>query len=436
MSSRTVAQMRGAPCCILAIAASAGLAVGASSQPAFTGTPLRSDNKALFGVPMTEDAEGIQYYQALHEVGMREAHAEGGILKRVAAHVVDYAVQMIHTETGEEVEVTLSELRDAAATSKEVDVYLARRKLRFHEVYLETLLGPAFARFEAKRKRMQAVQVAARMGGRPVRDHQMLVIAMSNRHAQAILAFVRRRFPGVTSGRIGQDVPAAERNALLDAYREGRLDVMVQVDMIGEGTDIKPISVIVKADLVRAVSKTLQQVFRGMRHVPGWPEYANVCDLYAADDSDVVHTLRWIADEERAGLKKKKQAPAREAAAPAAPSERSAWEVKGVRHNAARTHRLDPVSSRDFHRDVPAAEEPPVQVVDVRRRERALRKACAALASELAFALRARGLPVEERDVHARAKAYLGAPQGALSLQELERKRRWLERCVREGRLL
>jgi hypothetical protein len=36
--------------------------------------------------------------------------------------------------------------------------------------------------------------------------------------------------------------------------------------MIGEGTDIKPISVIVKADLVRALSKTMQQVFRGMRY--------------------------------------------------------------------------------------------------------------------------------------------------------------------------
>jgi len=407
-----------------------------AASVALSGTPLRSDNKALFGVPFTEDADGTQYYEALHEVTMRDAHAEGGILKRVDAHVVDYAIQMVHGDTGEEVELSLSALREVAATSNEVDVYLARRKLRFHEVYLETLLGPAFQRFEEKRQRL-----AEALRQPPPRNHQMLVIAMSNRHAAAILEFVERRFPAFSSTRIGQDVPAGARAERLAAYREGRVDVMVQVDMIGEGTDIKPISVIVKADLVRALSKTMQQVFRGMRYVPEWPEAENRCDLYAADDSDVVETLRWIAEEQRAGVKKRRQLEAaREAEAPPPAPERSAWELKAVRQQDARTHSLEAMpgyvrSSRDFHRAAPLAEAQP-EAVDVNARERELRQACARLVSELAFFLAGRGVAVEEREIHARAKARLQKRQGELSLHELERKRRWLEQCLQAGRLL
>src|SRR5690606_15448922 len=260
---------------------------------------------------------------------MRETHGEGGILKRVDAHVVDYTIKMLRGDTGEEVEMTLSALRERAETAKEVDAFLARRKLRFHEVYLESLLGPAFARFAGKRKALvQAMIRSGRAARGPFRNHQLLVIAMSNRHAVAVLDFVQRRYPDYTAGRIGQDVPAAEREALLNDYREGRLDVMVQVDMIGEGTDIKPISVIVKADLVRAASKTMQQVFRGMRHYAEWPEEHNRCDLYAADDSDVVTTLRWIADEEQWGVRKRAERAARELAeAPSSPSEHSVWEL-------------------------------------------------------------------------------------------------------------
>ncbi len=40
------------------------------------------------------------------------------------------------------------------------------------------------------------------------------------------------------------------------------------------------------------------------------------------------------------------------------------------------------------------------------------------------------------RNIHARAKQHLHRGQGDLSLDELEKKRRWLERCLRARRLL
>ena len=405
-----------------------------AASVALSGTPMRSDNKTLFGVPFTEDADGFQYYEALHEVGMREAHAEGGILKRVDAHVVDYAVRMVRTDTGEEVEISLSQLREDAEATKDVDAYLARRKLRFHEVYLDTLLGPAFERFTEKRG--QLARLMARSGSfAGYRDHQMLVIAMSNAHAAAILDFVRRRYPDVRSARIGQDVAAGERQQLLDAYRGGEIDVMVQVDMIGEGTDIKPISVLVKADLVRAMGKTMQQVFRGMRYVPQWPEEANRCDLYAADDSGVVDTLRWIASEEQTGVKQSKGGTGGGEGPTSEQTEISVWELKSVRQGERQTHSLEQMpgyrSSAQFHQDVPRAEAKP-QAIDMAARERELRQLCAELAKELSY-----GIGTEVRQIHAAWKRHVrGQAQADASVVELEKKRVWLERSLRAGRLV
>ncbi len=407
-----------------------------AASVALSGTPLRSDNKTLFGVPFDEDADGVQTYRALHEVTMRDAHEEGHILKRVDAHVVDYSVRMVNTESGEEVDVTLSELRQEVEASRDVDTYLARRKLRFHEVYLDALVGPAVARFQEKRGEL--VRALAKSGSLldGWRDHQMLVIAMSNAHSAAILDYIKRRFPGLRSERIGQDVPLAERTKHLNDYREGRLDVMVQVDMIGEGTDIKPISVIVKADLVRALSKTLQQVFRGMRYVPSWPEEANRCDLYAADDSDVVETLRWLASEQQMGIKRTKESNriVEPLAIPDQP-ERSAWALKSVRDAGRQTHRQEQFgsarSSSAFHATAPAPEAVPVQF-DVAKQERELRLACAEIAKELAF-----GIDVPVSHVHAAWKRQIrGQAQADASVVALGKKKTWLERCLRMGRLV
>ncbi|MEX0599744.1 MAG: DEAD/DEAH box helicase family protein, partial [Rhodothermales bacterium] len=118
---------------------------------ALSGTPMRSDNKTLFGVPFEVGPDGDQYYVALHEVSMRDAHAEGRILKRVDAHTIDYRLKMVRQDTGEEVEVSLSGMMEIARNESDLDAYLARRKLRFHEVYLESLLAPAFRRFSEKR---------------------------------------------------------------------------------------------------------------------------------------------------------------------------------------------------------------------------------------------------------------------------------------------
>jgi superfamily II DNA or RNA helicase len=407
-----------------------------AASVSLSGTPMRSDNKTLFGVPFEMREDGEQYYVALHEVTLRDAHAEGAILKQVAAHVVDYRLKMVRGDTGEEVEFSLAGLREFGASSKEIDTFLARRRLRFHDVYLETLLDPAFDRFAEKRHALGEEAKAIGMPRSILSDHQMLIIAMSNRHAAAILAFVQSRYPQFTSARIGQDLPASDCRRDLDAFRNGEIDVMVQVDMIGEGTDIKPISIIVKADLVRAYSKTLQQVFRGMRFFPAWSEAANVCDIYTANDSDVVDVLDWITSEEQIGIKTRPKQTGREGAAPTKESSHSHWELAHVEQSAMKSHALAMEDSAGPHdRVLRMREMPKAGVVDVAAREKSLRRACSDLATELYHTLQSAGRPADIREIHAAAKRYVGAAQGKLSLPELEQKQRWLRRCLQMRRL-
>ena len=436
---------------------------------ALSGTPMRSDNKTLFGVPSEIktglDGRPTQFYKPLHETLLRDAHAEGKILKRVAMHVIDYTVKLKNTTTGEIVELALDKLRGEATTATEVDAFLARKKLRFHEVYLDALLRPAFERFSEKRRlldiernleRLKHGAVQASMLG-AARQHQMLVIGMSNKHAEAMLAYIRQHFPDYKSGRIGQDVPEDERLRLLQDYREGRLDVMVQVDMIGEGTDIKPISVIVKADLVRALSKTMQQVFRGMRYYAGFGEEANVCDIYASNDAELVQILEWITNEEQIGVqvRQKRNSEVDITRTNTAP-QGELWQLADVQQQSIETHSLvlfdgfmrpTPVVKRSAKKNGFNGTEPHTSQQDVEahqhaltglniaERERELRQECALLAVRLGKMMNPHD-PTAVSRVHGAAIRKFAKNQEQMSIPELLNKRDWLQKCLIAGRLV
>jgi superfamily II DNA or RNA helicase len=440
---------------------------------ALSGTPMRSDNKSLFGVPTETrtgaDGRQTQFYTPLHETLLRDAHAEGSILKRVAVHVIDYTVKLKNTDTGEIVELSLDKLSKEAAGSAEVDAFLARKKLRFHEVYLDALLRPAFERFFEKRRALE--QNALEQYTTVKRQHQMLVIAMSNKHAEAMLEYVHVHFPDVRSGRIGQDVPEEERRALLADYRDGRLDVMVQVDMIGEGTDIKPISVIVKADLVRAFSKTMQQIFRGMRYYDHFSEEANVCDIYASNDADLVQILDWISSEEQIGVTlRKPRTNDEQRSRMNAPVHNELWQLTSVEHQSIETHGLTlfegylrptPVVKRSSKKTpaqniLPFRGNHPLQGIvphglssaelqnndahlNIAEREKMLRQECSALAARLSRVLESSNAADTRTmisKIHTAAIRRFTKAQEQMSVPELLKKREWLEQCIAARRIV
>jgi len=414
-----------------------------ASLVGLSGTPIRSDGQPLFAVPhetvSNEDGSESQFYDALHEVTLRQAHAEGGILKRVEAHVVDYAITMVEEDSGREVEFTLAELKDIKREDADIDRYFARRRLRFHDVYLDTLLGPAIARFQSKRAQMKGSLRTRAPGGADGRNHQMLVICMSNRHAAEVLEFVQRRYGWLRSTRIGQDVPREERETRLEAYRNGEIDIMVQVDMIGEGTDIKTISVIAKLDLVSAKSKTLQQIFRGMRYYSPWGEDANVCDVYTSGDLGLEQTLDWVTREIQEGIRSKKESSAPKEAQDPPSDDRSSWAVTSVSESQFETHRLElNRRGRDaaLHVRRQPYQEPDPSAMDISAREEELRKELSEAATDLAYLLQDRGKDVSIRDVHAAAKRRFQVAQADMSIQLLEKKKQWLRRCAQMKRLI
>ena len=88
-------------------------------------------------------------------------------------------------------------------------------------------------------------------------------------------------------------------------------------------------------------------------------------------------------------------------------------------------------SSAQFHR-APEAPAPKPVAIDMAARERELRLACAELAKELSYAA-----DVSVRRVHAAWKQQVrGQAQADASVVELDKKRTWLERSLRAGRLL
>lgn len=406
---------------------------------ALSGTPVRSDNKSLFGVPF-EIRDNERFYTALHEVLLRDAHEEGKILKRVSVNMIDYKIKLRNIETQEEVELSLGQMHDMASGEKDVDAFLARRNMRFHTVYLESLLKPAFDRFKEKRNAM--VQQQLNKTTRSSRSHQMLIIAMSNMHAKAILEFVQERFPEWSSARIGQDIPEKIRMTTLDQYRKGEIDVMVQVDMIGEGTDIKPISVIVKADLVRAFSKTMQQIFRGMRYYDGFTHEQNICDLFASNDSALAVIFEWLMNEQQIGVKLQQKRLDSIESREFTPDQES-WVLADVEHKATETlhWELFPDPNKpaepepEAGKTTSAPESEQVMAMNVMEIEQQLRQECANLAYRLAQSLRSQGVNAGIRTIHAASKKRFGKSQDDMNLRELEQKKEWLFQCLERGRI-
>jgi superfamily II DNA or RNA helicase len=266
----------------------------------------------------------------------------------------------------------------------------------------------------------------------------MLVTCMSNRHAADVLDFMERRYGWFTTTRIGQDVPRDEREERLQAYRDGEVDVMVQVDMIGEGTDIKTISVIAKLDLVSARSKTLQQIFRGMRYYDPWDDAANVCDVFTSGDLGLSETLDWMTREVQEGLRRREE----EGTAPEKAEqndERSEWALTGVDEGDIETHRLELENNgRDSNLQVQRQpfEEPDPDTLDLSAQEEELRQECSELATQVAHALQNRGMDLHIRDVHMKAKERFHKAQSEMNLKLLKRKKKWLQRCLRSKRFV
>lgn len=94
-----------------------------------------------------------------------------------------------------------------------------------------------------------------------------IVYAINREHAVHIAE--RYALEGINCCVIDSRTPAAERTVLVERYRRGELEVMVNVDIFSEGFDCPEVEFIQLARPTLSLAKYLQQVGRGMRVTEG-----------------------------------------------------------------------------------------------------------------------------------------------------------------------
>lgn len=93
--------------------------------------------------------------------------------------------------------------------------------------------------------------------------HQVIAVACSVDHARQVRALYQQR--GFRAAEIHSDMPEEEREVVLNALRDNRLDCIVQVQMLGEGFDHPRLSVAAIFRPFRSLSAYIQFIGRIMR---------------------------------------------------------------------------------------------------------------------------------------------------------------------------
>lgn len=104
--------------------------------------------------------------------------------------------------------------------------------------------------------------------------HQVIAVACSVDHARQLRALYEQR--GFRAAEIHSDMPEEEREVVLNALRDRRIDCIVQVQMLGEGFDHPPLSVAAIFRPFRSLSAYIQFIGRIMRvNVESDPQHAD-----------------------------------------------------------------------------------------------------------------------------------------------------------------
>ena len=102
---------------------------------------------------------------------------------------------------------------------------------------------------------------------RYAREKKGIVYAIDIRHAEHIAAYYREH--GIDAVAISAKTPGEERCRLIEQFKAGEMQVLVNVDLFGEGFDCPDVEFIQLARPTLSLAKYLQQVGRGMRVFDG-----------------------------------------------------------------------------------------------------------------------------------------------------------------------
>ena len=234
---------------------------------AMSATPTRDGTGTIFGEPDLV----VTYREAVDQ----------GAVKKLWLKRYHYTVKA-STRDGTEVEYTTDELRQQL-DNESLSEFEERVGLRYSLNYIHPMILEALARLEDRR-------VAT---GKPL---QALFRAMSCRHAKYLCKVVQEVAPGlrvnwVGSGPNGQ--PDHVNAAVIEQFvppagQDPQLDVLIQVNKVGEGTDSVMVCEIVDlaiANIDGASNQLKQFIFRGSRIIPGLVAEQQYCNVNVPSDA-------------------------------------------------------------------------------------------------------------------------------------------------------
>lgn len=236
-----------------------------------TATPMRHDGRALLGVPTRTAADGSVELLPTVDISYSKAVDEQAV-RPVRVHIHHYFVD-VQMPDGRVERITTERLREEGVA--DFADYETKYQLRYCEKYLSSIL-------------LEATKLIDGWNLRHPNQHQMLVFAMTCRHAEA----VSRALNGLTepgfSDWIGITRKPQENDAILEDYEHNRLKCLVQVDKAGEGFDNVRCSVLVFLHLIKSATKNTQQIGRGLRRNTAIRFEDDECQILASADSPML----------------------------------------------------------------------------------------------------------------------------------------------------
>ena len=238
-----------------------------------TATPMRHDRRMLLGIPKRALDDGRYEYVPDVRIDYADGLVEEAV-RPIRVHEYHYFVD-VELPDGKIDRITTATLRAEGVTDW-LD-YEKKRELRYKEKYLSPIFNGAVAQLDA----LDAIRPG---------QHQMVVFAMSCRHA-AHVARVLNTMPDKGPNYadwIGDDRRDAENEAILEAFAEGKLKCLVQIDKVGEGFDNARCSVGVFLHLIRSATKNTQQIGRLVRRNIQLPWKDDRCHILTSADAPVL----------------------------------------------------------------------------------------------------------------------------------------------------
>jgi superfamily II DNA or RNA helicase len=242
--------------------------LGGSVVLGCTATPHRTDRRPTIFDAIDPDSI----------VTWKSAYDEQAI-RGVAAHIEHYT---LHVEDREGNEFTLTTEDLAGETSYEDYEY--RRDLRYKDDYLADILGRA--------ARTLATKNLAHPG-----QHQMLVFAMSLRHAREhVVKSLNEYYGEGFADYVGTDRDDVTNRTVFKRYEANTLPCLVQVNKATEGFNNKRASVLVFLTLLhKRTVRTQQGAGRGVRRNYAIPFNRDIADMFCSPDSEIAEHLKELA---------------------------------------------------------------------------------------------------------------------------------------------